>query len=390
MAYPPRNRQDYRDRHAQYRSDVDLQELHRKLAWQVVWDDHEVADNTWHSGSADSNDTIQGQVGDFQFSQRKANAVRAYYEWMPIRQVATDDKLRIWRSFKLGKLADMIMLDTRVYDRDITDLYYNTPQIAAMADDEDRSLTGEKQEQWLFDRLKESKDRGATWPLLMQQIVFAQVNYTLATQGAVTQNVDAWQGCESSARRLRHSTSLLTRLVPLFSLFSLHADRAQRDRILRFLEDEQVSNTIVLSGDSHASWVSDLRRDNGTYDPVSGSGALGVEFAGSAVSSPSSYGYGPTFDTERYNAIAANLTAASPSLQWAEGQYRGYFELELTQQNATAYYYGFPDLQVRNSSAVLLGTFSTEKGSNQLSRPLNGGVTPEFGALGAGKGAASA
>lgn len=41
------------------------------------------------------------------FSQRKANAVRAYFEWMPIRQVDTDDKLRIWRSFKLGKLADM-------------------------------------------------------------------------------------------------------------------------------------------------------------------------------------------------------------------------------------------------------------------------------------------
>jgi hypothetical protein len=31
-------------------------------------------------------------------------SVRAYFEWMPIRQVDTDDKLRIWRSFKVGKL----------------------------------------------------------------------------------------------------------------------------------------------------------------------------------------------------------------------------------------------------------------------------------------------
>jgi alkaline phosphatase D len=47
----------------------------------AVWDDHEVADNTWKWGSADSNNTLQGQVGDYEFSERKANAVRAYYEW---------------------------------------------------------------------------------------------------------------------------------------------------------------------------------------------------------------------------------------------------------------------------------------------------------------------
>lgn len=86
----------------------------------------------------------------------------------------------------------------------------------------------------------------------------------------------------------------------------------------------------MLSGDSHATWVSDLRRDNeSAYEPTTGAGGLGVEFAGSAVSSPSSYGYGPTWTTERYNGVAANLTAASPSLQYAEGQLRGYFEVNL-------------------------------------------------------------
>lgn len=108
-----------------------------------------------------------------------------------------DDKLRIWRSFKLGKLADMIMLDTRQYDRSITDLYYNTPAIIAAAGDEDRSLTGPKQEAWLFEQLRASKERGATWPLLMQQIVFSRVNYSIATGGATEFNVDAWEGCES-------------------------------------------------------------------------------------------------------------------------------------------------------------------------------------------------
>jgi alkaline phosphatase D len=91
----------------------------------------------------------------------------------------------------------MVMLDTRVYDRSITDLYYNTPTIAAEADDEDRSMTGLKQEAWLYKQLKDSQQRGATWPLLMQQVVFTGVNYSLATGGSTEFNVDAWSGCES-------------------------------------------------------------------------------------------------------------------------------------------------------------------------------------------------
>jgi alkaline phosphatase D len=34
--------------------------------------------------------------------------------------IEMDDNLRIWRNFKLGKLVDLIMLDTRQYDRSIT------------------------------------------------------------------------------------------------------------------------------------------------------------------------------------------------------------------------------------------------------------------------------
>lgn len=62
--------------------------------------------------------------GGVAFDARKANAVRAYFEWMPLRQVEMDDNLRIWRSFSIGNLFDLIMLDTRQYDRSITDLYW--------------------------------------------------------------------------------------------------------------------------------------------------------------------------------------------------------------------------------------------------------------------------
>lgn len=40
-------------------------------------------------------------------------------------QTDLDDGLRIWRSFKMGKLLDLIILDTRNYDRSITSLGTN-------------------------------------------------------------------------------------------------------------------------------------------------------------------------------------------------------------------------------------------------------------------------
>jgi alkaline phosphatase D len=62
------------------------------------------------------------RFGGVSVDQRKMNAVRAYFEWMPIRQVNMDDNLRIWRNFQMGTLLDLTMLDTRNYDRSITDL----------------------------------------------------------------------------------------------------------------------------------------------------------------------------------------------------------------------------------------------------------------------------
>ena len=117
---------DYRTRYKTYRSDPDLQLLHQVMAWNLIWDDHEVADNTWKAGSADSNDTIKGSNNGTDFTQRKANAVKTYFEWTPIRQVETGDDLRIWRVFQFGKLVDLYMMDTRQYNRDLTDLYYNS------------------------------------------------------------------------------------------------------------------------------------------------------------------------------------------------------------------------------------------------------------------------
>lgn len=162
---------DYRKRLATYRTDTDLLLSHQQFPWIPVWDDHEVADNTYRDGMSELNNTEASFImdGGVSVDQRKMNAVRAYFEWMPIRQVEMDDNLRIWRSFSIGSLLDLVILDTRQYDRSITDLYWNTDYVRQISNDASRSMMGSRQENWFFNQLTNSAERGATWRLIGSQ-----------------------------------------------------------------------------------------------------------------------------------------------------------------------------------------------------------------------------
>jgi alkaline phosphatase D len=104
--------EDYRMRYGLYRSDEDLQLVHARHPFVCVWDDHELANDSWKEGA----ENHSADEGDFQ--ARMGSARQAYHEWMPIRTSALGDQGAIFRSFKLGNLADLIMLDTRLHGRD--------------------------------------------------------------------------------------------------------------------------------------------------------------------------------------------------------------------------------------------------------------------------------
>ena len=70
---------DYRQRFQQYREDPDLQELHRLFPMINIWDDHEFTNDSWSDGAQNH----QADEGDWE--ERKANALQAYFEWIPIR-----------------------------------------------------------------------------------------------------------------------------------------------------------------------------------------------------------------------------------------------------------------------------------------------------------------
>lgn len=92
---------DYRTRHAQYKTDPDLQLIHERVAFMTIWDDHEIVDNYWKDGPDDQS---------MPWTERKAAAIQAYFEYMPIRQIDINDTYRIYRTFRYGKLADLSTL----------------------------------------------------------------------------------------------------------------------------------------------------------------------------------------------------------------------------------------------------------------------------------------
>lgn len=351
---------DYRKRYATYRTDLDLLLSHQMFPWIPVWDDHEVSDNTYRDGASELNNTEASFVADGGVSvdQRKMNAVRTYWEWMPLRQVEMDDNLRIWRSFQIGSLVDLVMLDTRQYDRSITDLYWNTHYVHEISNDAGRSMMGSRQENWFYNSLIQSANRGATWRVIGSQTVFSRTNESLAYGNVDPLDYDAWDGYQ-----------------------------ANRNRTFNTLYSHNISNNIMISGDSHANWASDLVwLDHESYDTSTGSGSIGVEFAGTAVSSPSPAGQNISIGLS--TSYSEWLIAANQELQWSELYYRGYYELHISQEKVDAFYFGMPTIVTRNPGEISLANFTVLNGMNRLER-VGGttaiGGTVENGAVKFGK-----
>jgi alkaline phosphatase D len=309
---------DYRQRYSTYRTDVDLQEAHRRHPFITVWDDHELANDAW-SGGALNHTARQGE-----WEVRKRAAYQAYLEWMPIREAAGSG-IRLYRRFRFGRLADLVMLDTR----SLRDKQAPRTDPDAIADPK-RTLLGSAQEAWLFDELKASTRAGTSWRLLGQQILFSP----LTPSGARIQNADVWDGYP-----------------------------AARTRVLDFLQREHVDNLAVLTGDVHSSWALDVparRRGDGAYDAKTGRGSVAVELVTPAISSP------PLFADATMRDRSSLLKLFAPHLKYLEGESRGYVLLDVTRRQLQADWYFVPTVTERTDRETRAASFVCERGSSRL------------------------
>ncbi len=319
---------DYRTRHAQYKFDPDLQAAHARAPFICVWDDHEITNDAWQAGAENHTPATEGE-----FATRKAAALKAYFEWMPIREPQGGLTLdAIYRSFEFGDLASLLMVETRLLARG-EQLSYQAdlpvtaagPDVAAFQakrNDPARDLLGDSQRDWIKSTLQASRASGKPWQVIGNQVVMARVQGPdITTMGNPLQIAALLATLPAAVRaRVRASIDLFKLGVP-FNLDSWDGYPAGRERLYAAFAEAGVQ-PIVLAGDSHAFWVDDLKDAAGVR--------RGVEFGTSAISSPS------PGDAVPQIPLGAALMQANDEVVFCDQSAKGFVLLTLTHDQARA------------------------------------------------------
>lgn len=268
----PTDLETYRSTYAEYLLDPDLQAARAMHPWEVIPDDHEVYNN------------FEGAPED---EDQATAAAFAYWEHMPLRpsaspQAAEGANLLLYRDVNYGDLAQFNMLDTRQYRGEPPDPESDNGGDVDTADPEIASdMVGKEQETWLLDRLASS---GARWNVIGNQI--GMFDYQAGEDG----NMMGWDD---------HGYA--------------------RDRIMRYLDDFRPSNPVVITGDLHCSWVSDLK----AYYPDENSATVGTEFIGTSITSSLGESY-----AEKYKGHLEQ----NPHVRFFDERTGGYVRVDLTSE----------------------------------------------------------
>ncbi|WP_028781087.1 alkaline phosphatase D family protein [Shewanella sp. 38A_GOM-205m] len=371
---------DYRTRYGQYRGDASLQKLHAKLPFITVWDDHEVANDTWKDGAENHN---QGE-GDF--DARKQAALQAYFEWLPIRPWREGNHEEIYRSFSFGDLLDLHMLDTRVLARDKQLDYgnyldpatgaFNDQQFLADVTDTQRTLLGQTQLLWLQGKLLQSS---AKWQLLGQQILMGRMMLpaAIATQQLSIPQFAELAALAQLAARAQAGDPTLTqaeltylaanqaKLTPeVLALLQLPSIPYNLDAWDGYAYEREVvlatarasgKNLVVIAGDTHNAWANDLKDKDGNM--------VGVEFATSSVSSPG-LEYYLNLPSEQIPATEAAVVGLVDDLKYANLLNRGYMTLTFSSEEVVSEWF-YVD-------SILSKDFTEAEGRRAIARSLDG------------------
>jgi alkaline phosphatase D len=276
--------EDYRSRYAQYRLDPDLQELHRRLPFVSIWDDHEIANDTYADGAQNH------QENEGTWENRKLNSQQAYFEWLPI-QDQSERKIR--RKFSFGPLADLYMLDGRLEGR--------SKQVNSKDDpllfDSSRTMLGKNQRDWLIEEVSNSKAR---WKIIGNQVIFSNYDYPQKLT-LYSKSMDMWEG------------------YPY-----------ERNLILNTWVRNDVRDLIILTGDVHAAFSMDLRQNIANSNT-----SIGREWVTTSITSASLNEYVPTWKT-RIIENWFTQKGLNPHLDYLNFRDHGFLLVTLNQDKAIA------------------------------------------------------
>jgi alkaline phosphatase D len=318
---------DYRARHAQYKSDPSLQKAHAMFPWIVTWDDHETENN--YAGLVDEiDDAGLRRQTQAQFARQRAAAYQAYYEHMPIRADLRPGSadLRIFRRFDFGRLLRLNVLDTRQYRTDQPGGFPGDFGLAeAGTANTAGTLTGEDQERWLRAGLDHSPAR---WNVIAQQVMMSRIKFpnpTGAPVPPIVANLDQWDG-----------------YAP------------QRTRLLTHLKDARVANPVILAGDIHSTWFSELRTDFDRPEQA----PVAVEFTATSISSD----FPIAFDAP----LKALNPTLNPHVRYFDGSRRGYLRCTVTSSAWHTDVRTVETIDVRRTPVTTSAAYVVESGTSIL------------------------
>ncbi|MGC4023030.1 MAG: alkaline phosphatase D family protein [Cyclobacteriaceae bacterium] len=271
---------DYRLRYSQYRFDKGLHDVSQKHPMIAIWDDHEIANNSYISGAQNH----QPNEGDYE--KRKAAARQAYYEWIPIRENENH-----YRTFSFGKLADLIMLDERLAGRQ--------KQVDSISDptykSEDRTMLGKQQFDWFESQLKDSK---AAWKIIGNQVIFSDMR-TEALYKNMPTNFDSWDGYPAEKKKLKD-----------------------------FILNNKVKDIVFITGDAHSSWAIEAATEvTKNYSPFA------IELVAPSISSANGNEYIPDDSVKIRETL---MLKNNPHLKYLNNRDHGYLLLTLTAERIRA------------------------------------------------------
>ena len=350
---------DYRTRHAQYKRDEDLQAAHARAPWICVFDDHEICNNPWRDGAQNHNP----ERGEGTWADRKASALKAYREWMPIRDPQGVLSEAIYRSFRFGDLAELIMLESRLlarsrqldYETDlvVTDGKPDTAAFREKLNDPARELLGAGQRAWLGQTLDASVAAGVRWQVFGNQVLMAKMNGPDLVRVFGANRIDSVLDVLPDAARDKATTfiDLFSGADPLpWNLDAWDGYPAERERLYDMVKASG-ARAVVLSGDSHSAWANQLHDASGA--------TVAAEIGVTAISSPTRWldkwlpdlGLAKTFADQNAEVLAA------------DDAYNGFVRLTLTPGEMTAEWMMVTSLMSRDFTCFPLRRFSAEAGN---------------------------
>lgn len=321
-----------------------------------IWDDHETTNNSWENG-AENHDLSEGD-----WDERRQAALRAYYEWMPVRDPARGDSPEaLLREFQWGDLLTLATLETRLMARSEQLDYAVIGASLATPDgleqfktvdlvDDRRELLGQAQSERLHQTMAQSVQSGTRWRVIANQIIMAEV---IAPNLSSLSQSPAIAELEKVVPQIRDFIALTTLDIPL-NTDAWDGYPAARERFYKAMSKAGARDLIVLTGDTHEWWANELRDQSGQR--------MGVELGTAAVTSPGSSSYFGE-EAETYSRL---LNERNSMVQHHNPFGKGYIDLAFSQDGAQADF-----IEVSN---VLTPDYEVERGTGFALERDNGSL----------------